>query len=148
MRTLEITVWLMASRWAGWRLVAMPRTRVVVVFAIATIGMGVLHVVKEGVRVQMMPIYAVVVALLATAAWQARRTPRNAVSLRRWARVALGMAMLASLAVGGVAASMFPVFQYDALRGPYAIGTTVYVLEGASKHRDLVVQAWYPRGRE
>jgi len=148
MRTLEITLWLMASGWAGWRLVAMPRTRVVVAFAIATIGIGVLHVITEGVRVQMIPIYGVVAALLGTAAWQTRSTPRDPVSWRRWARVGFGTSMLASLTVGGVAASMFPVFQYDPLRGPYAFATTVYVLEGAPKHRDLVVQAWYPRERE
>jgi len=63
MRTLELTLWLIGCGWAGWCLVAMPRKRVVVAFACAMIGIGVLHVITEGVRVQLIPIYGVVAAL-------------------------------------------------------------------------------------
>ena len=42
------------------------------------------------------------------------------------------------------ASTIFPVFTYAKLSGPYGTGTAEYELKHGPRGRDLVIQAWYP----
>jgi predicted dienelactone hydrolase len=143
MRTFEISLWVVASAWASWRLVGTHRRRLDAAFAAAAVGLAAVHATVEGVRVHMIPIYAVVAGLLVVSAWP-KRSVGDRPPVRRWVRAARAVPVIAWLAFGAVLPSMFPVFAYEQPRGRYAIGTAVYELKDGPRHRDVVVQAWYP----
>jgi|KBSSwiStaDraftv2_1062776.scaffolds.fasta_scaffold7387633_1 hypothetical protein len=72
MRTLEIALWLVTFGWTAWRLfaVATPFWEVAILAIAGSIT--VVHATTEGVRVHMVPVYAVLLSLAASALWRIR----------------------------------------------------------------------------
>lgn len=118
---------------------------------------GVLQVVFEGFRWQLVPAY--VLAGIITLVWILRRGTRTVTGIAavRPNRLVLGLgAGLGSLSlllsIG--LPLLFPVFSFPAPSGPYQIGTLTYHWVDDSRHeafsadpaarRELMVQLWYP----
>ena len=143
MTSLEVSVWLAVSAWTMWTLFG-RRIRVVdIPLWAATVTLTVLHTALDGPRVQMIPVYGLVLVLAIVAALRLRTIPTGR-SCPRAVRWSVPVLMVSWLAIGAVLPAMFPVFEYQSLKGPYRIGTAVYQLPHAPGNRDLVIQAWYP----
>jgi predicted dienelactone hydrolase len=127
-----------------WRVFGRPAGRANVLAAglVATIALA--HVALEGVRVHLIPLYLTAVALVTLAAVPSTR--RVAFASCRW-RLASGVAAALVLALAAGLPSLFPVFAYDEPGGPFGIGTADYEVNDPVRHRDLVVQLWYPAAR-
>jgi predicted dienelactone hydrolase len=91
----------------------------------------------------MVPIYGLALTLATMALLRLRSNRARRTHARRL-RLAGAAVLVAWLTIGAVLPSMFPVFDFQPLTGPYRIGTAVYQLEHAPRNRDLVIQAWYP----
>lgn len=133
-------------------LLAVPRARPMWTLAagLAVAGLAITQLVVEGYRWQMLPAYALVAALLVTAALL-RRPPLASHRQRVALRVGFGaMALLA--VVAAILPIAVPMFQFPAPTGPYAIGTKTYHWVDESRAdfgdpsapRELMVQLWYP----
>lgn len=117
----------------------------------ALAGMGgfclIIHLLFEGYRWQMLPIYAASVGLAATTL----RAHRNAE--KRPIRAGLIVA-LAGLILGTALLLLLPVPRFPKPDGPYPIGTVSYHWIDASRAetygdtpggpRELIAQVWYP----
>ncbi len=142
MRFLEVLLWTIAVAWTAWRVAGAGRWRADAAFIVSAAVAAAAHAASEGVRVQMIPVYAALVALASWSTWQI--CSRGGLVVRRWNRVATASIASIWLAIAAAVPTVFPVFHYDTLSGPYSIGTTVYELAGAPRGRSLVVQLWYP----
>jgi len=101
------------------------------------------HAAVEGSRIQMIPTYALVTAMIAVAATRTRWTVDLGAN-RRSLKIAACFVLAAWVAIAATAPSAFPVFRYEHPTGRYAIGTAVYELKHGPGGRDLVIQTWYP----
>ncbi len=106
------------------------------------------HLLLEGYRWQMLPIYAVTGAIAFPLILH--RATRAAPLTPRW----LVPVALAMLLIGGLLGWALPVPRFPESAGPYKIGTMSYHWVDASRpeiygvtpsgHRELLVQVWYP----
>jgi dienelactone hydrolase len=142
MRTFELLLWIVGAGWAGAALIGRPSRRADIGFGAVGLLVTALHVSLEGVRVHLVPTYAMIAVLLVLAIRRARSTTVTRPPLV--SRVLLGVAAGAFIAVAGALPALFPVFSYDKPAGRFAIGTAEYTVPGAAKQRELVIQAWYP----
>jgi dienelactone hydrolase len=96
---------------------------------------GLLHLIVEGWRVQMLPLYLLAVlfslALLS-------RSPR-----KRTLLIGGGAALL-YVAGGFLSAWVLPVIRLPALTGPYHVGVVDRELTDDARERRLMVSVWYP----
>jgi predicted dienelactone hydrolase len=119
---------------------------------------GVIHLLVEGHRWQMVPVYALAVLLFALSIVRFRRAASltDAAALHgHRILVAVGSAS-GLLCLVGVAALLvaFPVFRLPEPTGPFAVGTTrLHLVDSARSEtftadpddrRELLVQVWYP----
>ncbi len=115
------------------------------------------QVLVEGQRWQMVPAYALSVALFIAWVLQASQTPRTvrqASRLTRLATAAGAAAGLLGLAVSSALPIILPVFRFREPSGPYGIGTLTYhwvdptrvefFTADPNDRREVVVQVWYP----
>jgi predicted dienelactone hydrolase len=147
MRTFEALLWLLSSTWAAGSVVGRPSRRTNVGFMSASFLITALHLLVEGARFHMMPTYLLLAGVLAVTGWRSR-SPRDQRRSGLLARVVVGTALAAWIAAAGALPMFFPVFTYQAPSGPYGIGTAEYELKNTAGSRDLVIQAWYPIGRD
>ena len=150
MRPLELLSILCCCGYILWRLFGsdvLPSPYQALPFLAAAAVL--VHLWREGYRWQMVPVYLVVVLLLALSFYpylkptRARYTVLAALS----AVCLLGSSALA----GGV---LFPVFEFEPLTGPLPVGTASFHLVDRSRHdpyapdptacRELMIQIWYP----
>jgi predicted dienelactone hydrolase len=142
MRTFEGLLWLVVSGWALFRLVRRTTWRADIGLGIAVLAIVCLQIPLEGVRFHLWPTYAMAGALIGLSILQRRRIPVRAM---RWpGRVLVGIPVAVFIATAGVLPVVFPVFGYDQPSGSYGVGTVEYTVPGASNHRELVIQVWYP----
>jgi predicted dienelactone hydrolase len=143
MRTFEIALWIMGAGWAGWELARPLSRRVRMCLGALSLVAALLHGGVEGARFHMIPTYVLTASLVAAGL----NAPAARKRWPRWVRAALGIPLAVFVVIGAALPTIFPVFRYDALSGPYAVGTAEYELKRphqAATNRDLVLQAWYP----
>ena len=106
-----------------------------------------LHLIFEGYRWQMIPIYGIWVVALITAI----RQPQEKAST--WLRILQAVGITVLLALALILPSALPVFELPATTGPYSVGTTDIFLqldreevitEDPKDKRSLMIKAWYP----
>lgn len=124
-------------------------------FIAAPVLVGLVHVLIEGHRWQMVPAYALVVLMLGIAlarGGSAKDKPRSRI------RTALRLtgAALATLAliVAALVPAMFPVFKLPQPTGRHSVGFTRFALLDSAREeffstdptdrREVLVEAWYP----
>lgn len=124
---------LMPQRWQSrWLLVFVPLLVIV----------GGLHLLVEGWRVQMIPIY--LLALL----WLMSKTPallgrEGAMRRRRWLWLN-GMGGVALVGAMFFAGWLLPVLKLPAPTGPYAVGIVDREVIDTARGRRLMLSIWYP----
>ena len=108
------------------------------------------HANVEGMRWQMIPLYAFTVLALLTSVPAFFRTAQNETSPRRPLRVILNLSLLA---LSTALPILLPVPNIPAPSGPYLIGTRIYELtdtsrkelySGRDEARRFQIQIWYP----
>ncbi|MFG1605246.1 alpha/beta hydrolase family protein [Actinoplanes sp. NPDC049265] len=113
---------------------------------LAVPAVAAVQILAEGPRWQMVPAYAVAVAVPAAATLR----PRTG----RPARLGAGAVGLVVLAASVALPVLVPVFRFPAPTGPYGIGTVTYHWVDATRpepftaapddHREIMAQVWYP----
>ena len=125
--------------------------------SVATLASLLLHLILEGARWQMIPIYILVAIFLVGAVWDRLRPTANTVGNRKLLPRILGsMFGLLLLVIGAVAGIIFPVPNLPVPDGSYAVGTMSFVFTDDSRpetftpatddKRLIYVQVWYPAG--
>ena len=151
MRTLEITLTLVLcirivlplfhrKSWIEW-------------ISVTALGVMGLHLIIEGYRWQMIPIYGITLGLSVFALWRFTHPKSNNEELRlgTFAQVGGGLLLLGIAILPPV---LLPVPRTPKPTGPYAVGTTSFMLvdetreelyaEKAGEPRRIMVQIWYP----
>ncbi|HOG78481.1 MAG TPA: hypothetical protein PK454_01905 [Anaerolineaceae bacterium] len=102
-----------------------------------------LHVLLEGTRWQMIPLYGLTALLIGLTLYRARQNPAPR---RRWRWV-----WIVAAAACGILPALMPVPKLPQPTGPYDVGTTTFywvnpdaVDPYTGEVRRLMVQAWYP----
>ncbi|MDX1641612.1 MAG: hypothetical protein R3220_07930 [Balneolaceae bacterium] len=114
-----------------------------------------LHLLVEGFRWQIVPAYLLTLLFLFQSVRLIKRKQNLSVYYdRKWLRILGGVSSILLLIVSGVMASILPVFDLPEPTGPFAVGTTTFMLKDASRdeiitenpndNRKLMVRAWYP----
>src|SRR5256885_6159126 len=147
MRPFELASLAVATPFLCWSLLSaqlMPSwLRLFPLMALTLTG---IHIIREGPRWQMWPGYFLVAALCLSQIPSVFRP----VQLPVWGNLA-GL-FLAALCV--MLATIFPVFTFPGLTGPYQVASVTYHWVDASRtetlssnqldRRELMVQVWYP----
>ncbi|WP_179218693.1 acetylhydrolase [Saccharibacillus sp. O23] len=130
------------------------RRRSAAAFAVSA-GLLIVHLVVEGARWEMIPLYALTL-LPAVLLLRSRRTERQekAGRHRPGIRIAAGAAALLYGSAAVMLPIALPVFKFEPLEGPYRVGTVTYAwtdesrpqvhAQSSGKRRELLVQFWYP----
>jgi predicted dienelactone hydrolase len=138
MRPLEIIIPILLALYLMWR---RPRSLIIQFLPTVTLILASMHLVTEGYRWQMIPLYilAVVIAALSLL----RVEPRRLVHILTLAVLLLATALPALL----------PVPALPSPGGPYEVGTRIYELtdsarpeiySGKDEARRFQIQVWYP----
>lgn len=149
MRVIELALLTLALLGAVRPVTAWRRSvRIAIAMAAGTLLVATFHVLAEGPRWQMAPVYLVALGTAALATGDARR-PRDP-SRRRTPTVTAFVVLV----LGGVLGWALPVVRLPEPGGPHPVGTTelVVVDDGRSDPygmrrdgpRRLAVQLWYP----
>jgi predicted dienelactone hydrolase len=142
MRPLEILIPILLVLHVLWR---RPRPLWVRGLPALALIAVLLHLIIEGYRWQMIPLY-VLTALLAVSGWIKRRSSPDFHPLAAALMVVL-------LAVSTALPILLPVPSIPASSGPYQVGTRIYELTDASRQelysgreeaRRFQIQVWYP----
>lgn len=116
---------------------------------------GLLHLIFEGFRWQMIPAYFIAVLFLVQS-FLLVKNQRGSLPThgRRWLRIAGALFSIMLLISSTVLAFILPVFNLPNPTGPYMVGTTTFMLEHSEREeviteepddlRRLMVRAWYP----
>jgi predicted dienelactone hydrolase len=153
MRPLEILTSLILVIYFIWPLLPLRRPRWLDILPILALVVTVLHLLLEGYRWQMYPLYALVGVALILAAFRLARGD-NLQSAPRNIRVLGAVSGIVLLAVALALPILFPVPALPKPSGPFAIGTHTLMLADTSRTeiygdqpggpRELMVQIWYP----
>ena len=139
MRLLEISIPLLLSIYLLWRA---PRPQWVNLLPIIALGITLIHLIIEGYRWQMIPLYALIAILVA-------------ISLRStsdWRPLASYLT-LGLVAVSTALPALLPVPRIPAPSGPFPVGTSIHELvddsrreiySGEDEARRFMIQVWYP----
>lgn len=150
MRPLEILTPIILAIYLAWPLTGKKRPSVVGLLpALALIAVAT-HANIEGVRWQMIPLYALTVVTLLISIPALIRTSQKETSARRPLRVILNLILLA---VSTALPILLPVPNIPTPNGPYQVGTRIYELTDSSRKelysgkdeaRRSMIQVWYP----
>lgn len=143
MRVFELTATLLVLLFGVASLVSRNLPRWITgLFAAALVAVLIVHIVHEGMHWQIIPVYFASLWILFVLLVPARGS--------RWSGV---LCLLLALATGAVS-WVLPMFRLPKPTGPYAIGTRLFYMVDTSrpdehgfspsKHRELMVQVWYP----
>lgn len=132
---------------------AAPRLRAVHVLPIAAALLVVVHLVVEGYRWQMVPVY-VVIAIMARVGGRLLRKPAPGLQIGGSRRSKLGLLALIPVVLMALPPLLVPVPRLPEPSGPYEIGTLSMYLADEDRTeiygpepggpRELMVQVWYP----
>lgn len=114
------------------------------------VALGLIHLLMEGGRWQMAPIYFAVLVVLCTYAAWAFRNQRLIRGKRTWKSVLLSVPAMLLSVLATCLPFMLPVFSFDRPTAMYRVGTVDYTWgdnfrkgsDGTS--RKINVQIWYP----
>ncbi len=155
MRPLEIVIPLLLALYICWPLLHRRRPPALGVLPTFTLVVMLTHNRVEGIRWQMIPLYAftVIVFFMSLPAFlRARGEGETLVRPTGWRLLGLSAA-LGLLAVSTALPALLPVPVLPTPRGPYAIGTFTRLLtdesrgeiySGKDEPRRLMMQVWYP----
>lgn len=103
----------------------------------------VVHLIAEGWRIQMAPVYVLVVLTPMIAALMGRMG-RAGLVRRRWGMLASVPAAFALVLTVLLAGWLLPVISLPAPAGPYPVGLVDRELVDEARGRRLMVSVWYP----
>src|SRR5215210_3854013 len=142
MRPFEIMIPVLLVAHLLWPSPRPARIRFLPAFTLIVI---ILHLIIEGYRWQMIPLYGLTALLAARSLIKRRSSPDI--------KPFLSVLLLILLAVATVLPILLPVPSIPASNGPYQIGTRIYELTDSSRKelysgkdeaRRFQVQVWYP----
>ena len=116
---------------------------------------GVLHIVVEGWRIQMVPLYVLAAVILL--GWLLMGWPRKFMlpslsspsTLPRSIYILLNGVAVLWLVLGGILAGWgMPVVKLPQSAGPYPVGIVDRELIDAARGRRLMISVWYPAARQ
>lgn len=157
MQDLELAVWI--STVITLSAMILPfRKRAWNLSLLATMaGLSMAHLILEGYRWQMVPIYAFSGVLLMWGLWRCSAGHVEQSQPACWRRmvVALGKGTLALLLIASsLLPTYLPVFELPEPSGPFGIGTSyLYLIDQdridefssePGRHRELSIRMWYP----
>jgi predicted dienelactone hydrolase len=120
-------------RWQrGWRIVS----------TLLPMLVGGIHLIAEGWRIQMVPLYILAVLILAYR-WPMLVGRADKMSRRRGILVSSAMALLLALC-GVLAGWLLPVVTLPTPTGPYQVGIVDREIVDQVRGRRLMVSIWYP----
>ena len=152
MRPLEIALVVLAGLYplAGF---AAPRLRAVHVLPIAAALLVIVHLIVEGYRWQLVPVY-VVIAIMARVGGRLLRKPAPGLQIGVSGRPKAGLLALIPVVLMALPPILVPVPRLPEPPGPYEIGTvSMYLVDEDRTEiygsepggpRELMVQIWYP----
>lgn len=121
------------------------RRYIAVPAAILPTLVGAVHIIVEGWRIQLVPVY--VLALLVLAA-RGTALLRNDTTLRGGRGMIIAFLSLAVVVSTGILAGyLLPVVQMPEPTGPYAVGIVDRELVDGDRGRRLMASIWYPADR-
>lgn len=150
MRPLEILTPLVLAVYMAWPLTGKKRPPSVGILPAFALVIIAAHANIEGMRWQMIPLYAFAVVTLLLSIPAFFRTTQNETLPRQPLRVILNLSLLA---VSTVLPILLPVPAIPSPSGPYPIGTRTYELtdpsrrelySGKDEARRFQMQVWYP----
>lgn len=158
MRFFEIlTMLFLAATACGLLWAPARRARIIRWLPLAAGASIALHLVLEGLRWQMVPMYAlaVVFAVMSLRAMQAEPdATSNETVARAWLRRMGAGGSLLLIGVSAACAVVLPVFELAPPEGSFGVGTTTLhlvdssrmetITEAPNDRRELIVQMWYP----
>lgn len=150
MRPLEIALWASTAALFLWHLSQRGAPGGVRGLPAVTIALLVAHVLSEGPRWHIGPVYVLALYLVTICAWPTGRAPEPDLWI---ALVGVGF-----LAAAAGAATLLPVFELPGPTGPHPVGTVTLHLvdptrpeprtDRADGRREVLVQIWYPADRQ
>jgi len=154
MRPLEIVLPVLIGAYVLWPLAAgRRRPRWVNAIPLLAVVVLLLHLLLEGDRWQMIPLYLLAGLTGCTGAWGLWRPARGELRRRSWRGVGL-VAALVGVAAATAVPVLLPVPKIPPPTGPYAVGTLTFEFAddaraelyagGAGGPRRFLVQIWYP----
>jgi predicted dienelactone hydrolase len=150
MRPLEILTPVLLAVYLLYPLTGRKRPPAVGILPAVALVVIAVHAVIEGMRWQMIPLYAFTAATFLASLPVFFRTSQQDTPKRRPLRVILSLVLLALATLLPV---LLPIPAIPAPSGPYAIGTRIYELtdtsrrelySGADEPRRFQAQVWYP----
>lgn len=150
MRPLEILAPVLLAVYLAYPLLGKSRPLLVRILPAVTLAVLAAHTVFEGMRWQMIPLYAFgILTFLASLPALTRKTSGDTAE-KRPLRVLLNLSLLA---LSTALPALLPVPAIPAPSGPYPIGTRIYELtdpsrreiySGVDEARRFQIQVWYP----
>lgn len=152
MRPLEIVVIAIAALYPIVGAVA-PRAKAVHVLPLLGAGVAALHMIIEGYRWQMVPVY-LVIGLMGAVGWRLFRKPDPGLQIGRSEPSRTGLFALIPVALMVLPPALVPVPRLPEPDGPYQVGTvSMYLVDDGRVEiygpepggpRELMIQIWYP----
>jgi len=152
LRPLEIALLLLAGLYpvAGF---AAPRVKAAHVIPFVAIAVVIVHLIAEGYRWQMVPVYAVV-AIMARVAGRQVRKPAPGLQIVQTRRPTIALLALIPVVLVALPPVLVPVPRLPEPSGPFAVGTVSLYLVDENRAeiygrepgdpRELMIQLWYP----
>lgn len=152
MRPLEIAIVALA----GWYPIAgalVPRLQAIHFLPLLAVGLGFIHLVVEGYRWQMVPVY-ILIAMMASVGWRLLHKPAPGLQIGRNERSRAGLLAVVPVVLVALPPILVPVPRLPVPSGPFQVGTMslhlvdenraeIYGSEPGNP-RELMVQVWYP----
>lgn len=130
-----------------------PRLKAVHVLPLLAGGLVVIHLIVEGYRWQMIPVY-VVIAVMVRVGWRLLRKPAPGLQIGPSGRSKIGLVALIPVVLMALPPALVPVPRLPEPSGPFEVGTVSMYLVDENRTeiygpepggpRELMVQLWYP----
>ena len=150
MRPLEILIPIILSIYLLYPFTCKKRSSIINLLPVFALLVIAAHANIEGLRWQMIPLYAFTVITLFISITAFFRTAQNGTPPKRPLRVILNLSLLA---LSTALPILLPVPTIPAPNGPYQVGTLIYELTDSSRKelysgedeaRQFQIQVWYP----
>jgi len=133
--------------------VVAPRLKAVHALPLLAAGLTTVHLIVEGYRWQMVPIYSAV-AVMAWVGWRLLRKPVPGLQIGRNEPSKIGLFALIPVVLVALPPALVPVPRLPEPSGPFEVGTVSLYLVDESRTeiygpepggpREMMVQLWYP----
>ena len=153
MRTLEIIIPILLAVHALWSLLTRrPRPTTVNLLPFLALLLTIAHLLLEGYRWQMIPLYALTALITLLCIPALLRKDSSGPSRRGWG-IAASVLTLVLLILATALPALLPVPRVSAPSGPHQVGTQTFVVTDTSRQelysgkeepRKFMIQVWYP----